>query len=160
VYLDAILRAFWRLGISGHRVLEWQTAAEAAQAVSGGLLATARTMWIAPVVAIGTGSIIVATGTAGWILAGPILALWLVAPFVAWITGRPFSLRPSQLTSEQVFFLRNLARRTWAYFEHFFGPEHHWLPPDNFQEVPHPPSRGAHFPDQYRHGANQQSGSL
>ncbi|MCG2661033.1 MAG: cyclic beta 1-2 glucan synthetase, partial [Kiritimatiellae bacterium] len=138
VYLDAILRVSWRLRISGCRVLEWQTAAEAARTVSGGLLATARTMWIAPVVAIGAGSILLAAGTAGWILAGPILALWLVAPFVAWITGRPFGLRPSLLTIEQVFFLRNLARRTWAYFEHFVGPEHHWLPPDNFQEVPQP----------------------
>jgi len=83
-------------------------------------------------------SVWAAAGTAGWILAGPILALWLIAPFVAWITGRPFGRRPSQLTIEQVFFLRNLARRTWAYFEHFVGPEHHWLPPDNFQEVPQP----------------------
>ncbi|MFH1968828.1 MAG: cyclic beta 1-2 glucan synthetase, partial [Verrucomicrobiota bacterium] len=138
VYLDAILRVFWRLCISGRRILEWQTAAEAARAVSGGFLATARTMWIAPVVAIGTGSVLVAAGTAGWILAGPILALWLVAPFAAWITGRPFGLRPSQLTIEQVFFLRNLARRTWAYFDHFVAQEHHWLPPDNFQEVPQP----------------------
>ncbi len=138
VYLDAILRVFWRLCISSRRVLEWQTAAETARTVFGGLLATARTMWIAPGVAIVTGSLLVVAGTTGWILAGPILALWFAAPFVAWITGRPFGSRPSQLTIEQVLFLRNLARRTWAYFEHFIGPEHHWLPPDNFQEVPQP----------------------
>ncbi|MFH1477295.1 MAG: glucoamylase family protein [Verrucomicrobiota bacterium] len=138
VYLDAILRVFWRLCISGHRVLEWQTAAEAARTVCGGLLATTKTMWIAPMVAIATGCVLAAAGTTDWILAGPILALWLVSPFTAWITSRPFGRRPSQLTIEQVFFLRDLARRTWAFFEHFIGPEHHWLAPDNYQEAPQP----------------------
>ena len=32
--------------------------------------------------------------------------------------------------------LRQIARRTWHYFELFVGPESHWLPPDNFQETP------------------------
>ena len=30
------------------------------------------------------------------------------------------------------------ARKTWRYFETFAGAEDHWLPPDNFQEVPEP----------------------
>ncbi|MCB2160724.1 hypothetical protein KQH40_01415 [bacterium] len=32
--------------------------------------------------------------------------------------------------------MRRLARRTWAYFEQFVGPNDHWLPPDHFQESP------------------------
>ena len=31
-----------------------------------------------------------------------------------------------------------LARRTWRYFEVLVNAEEHWLPPDNFQEVPEP----------------------
>ncbi len=31
-------------------------------------------------------------------------------------------------------FLRTLARRTWAFFEKFVGPEDNWLPPDNVQD--------------------------
>src|SRR5665647_2535098 len=34
--------------------------------------------------------------------------------------------------------LRKLARKTWAFFETFVGPEDHWLPPDNYQEQPVP----------------------
>src|SRR5665647_3482146 len=34
----------------------------------------------------------------------------------------------------QTVFLRKLARKTWAFFETFVGPEDHWLPPDNYQE--------------------------
>jgi cyclic beta-1,2-glucan synthetase len=40
------------------------------------------------------------------------------------------------LTVEQIHFLRKLARRTWAYFEMYVGPDDHWLPPDNVQDQP------------------------
>ena len=40
------------------------------------------------------------------------------------------------MNDEQELFLRKMARRTWAFFEQFVGPENHWLPPDNFQEDP------------------------
>jgi hypothetical protein len=42
------------------------------------------------------------------------------------------------LDAAQTAFLRRLARRTWAYFDHFAGPTRHWLPPDNVQESPAP----------------------
>jgi len=34
--------------------------------------------------------------------------------------------------------LRVAARRTWLFFERFVTPEDNMLPPDNFQEDPHP----------------------
>jgi cyclic beta-1,2-glucan synthetase len=40
----------------------------------------------------------------------------------------------ASITVEQVLFLRRIARRTWAFFEHFVGPADHWLAPDNYQE--------------------------
>src|SRR4030095_3958608 len=38
--------------------------------------------------------------------------------------------------------MRKLARRTWAYFEAYVGPDDNWLPPDNVQE--HPALKVAH----------------
>ena len=32
--------------------------------------------------------------------------------------------------------LRRIARKTWHFFTTFVGDDDHWLPPDNFQEVP------------------------
>ena len=46
------------------------------------------------------------------------------------------------LTTHQTIFLRKLARKTWAFFEQFVGPDDHWLPPDNYQE--HPVATVAH----------------
>src|SRR4051812_47551526 len=36
----------------------------------------------------------------------------------------------------QLVFLHTVARKTWAFFEKFVGPDDNWLPPDNFQEHP------------------------
>ncbi len=46
--------------------------------------------------------------------------------------------------------LRTVARRTWAYFETFVTAEHNHLPPDNFQETPHPVVAPQNLADQYR----------
>ena len=67
-------------------------------------------------------------------MAGPILILWLASPAIAWWISRPLARREARLTADQTLFLRKLARKTWAFFETFVGPEDHWLPPDNYQE--------------------------
>ena len=76
-----------------------------------------------------------------WTVASPILSLWFAAPAIAWWISRPLRQRAARLTADQTVFLRELARKTWAFFETFVGPEDHWLPPDNFQEHPAPWSR-------------------
>ena len=136
--LDAIARALWRLFVSGRRLLQWQTAWVTSQTVGKNLWATMGAMWVAPAMAAAAAIALAVRGAACWAIAGPILALWFVSPLAAWLTGRPSRPRLSGLTSEQTHFLRQIARRTWAYFERFAGPEHHWLPADNFQEVPQP----------------------
>ena len=69
-------------------------------------------------------------------VAGPVLLLWCVSPAIAWWVSRPLARRSSRLTLDQLHFLRKLARKTWAYFETYVGPDDHWLPPDNVQETP------------------------
>jgi cellobiose phosphorylase len=93
-------------------------------------------MWIGPAVA--TAAVIDLALSRPNVLgiAGPMLALWLVSPVVAWWISRPLARRPARLTAGQTIFLQKLSRKSWAYFETFVGPEDHWLPPDNFQEHP------------------------
>ena len=66
----------------------------------------------------------------------------LVSPPIAWWISRPLPPRRAELTVAQINFLRQVARRTWLFFETFVGPEDNWLPPDNFQE--HPVATVAH----------------
>lgn len=135
---DAIARVAWRLSVSHRHLLRWQTTADAERGLSGAFSRTLAGLWVAP-----------ATGLA-WLVAsqlmphggdpmGDLLAgMWLVSPVVVWLLSQPRRRSHQQLTAEDARVLACVARRTWLFFEHFVGPEHNWLPPDNYQEIPEP----------------------
>jgi cellobiose phosphorylase len=135
--LDAIARTSWRLLVSHRRLLEWNPSSEVERQLAGRrseLAACLRSMWIGPLLAIGLGAWLLSENPAALLLAAPILLLWLGSPFIAWWLSRPLTAHKAELSAEQVFFLRRIARRTWAFFEHFVGPDDNWLAPDNYQE--------------------------
>ncbi|MHB8716795.1 MAG: GH36-type glycosyl hydrolase domain-containing protein, partial [Sulfuricaulis sp.] len=132
--LEAIVRTAGRMLFTHRRLLEWDPSSETQRHDNASLAASFRSMWAAPVIASATALILSLTKPAALVVAGPILVLWLVAPAIAWWISRPHTRREARLTAGQSLFLRQLARRTWAFFETFGGPDDHWLPPDNFQE--------------------------
>ena len=75
------------------------------------------------------------------------------------LVDQPAARSPARqaLTDDQTLFLRKLARKTWAFFETFVGPDDHWLPPDNYQEHPVVDGRASHVADQHGTGAARQS---
>ena len=137
ISLEAISRTLVRLLVTRKRLLEWQTAGDAERTAHSGLPEFCATMWIAPVLALASGSFLAVAHPAPLVLAAPILCLWLASPWIAWRISEPLEpaalppLRPRQLA-----FLRRTARRTWRFFETFANAQEHWLPPDNFQEEP------------------------
>lgn len=66
----------------------------------------------------------------------PVLVLWLASPAIAQAITQPVVVRRPELRPEEMDLLRRISRRTWAFFEHYVGPEDHWLPPDHYQESP------------------------
>ncbi len=132
--LDAILRTLWRLGVSHQRLLEWNPSGDQELASRNDLAAAFRTMGFAPLLAAATAIYLAAVVPAALPVAAPILILWLVSPAVAWWLSRPLARREARLSGDQSRFLGRIARKTWAFFETFVGPEDHWLPPDNYQE--------------------------
>ena len=52
------------------------------------------------------------------------------------VISQPVTHITTPLSEPQRRQVRRLARRTWAFFEQFAGPDDHWLPPDHFQESP------------------------
>lgn len=134
---DAILRTFWRLGVSRRNLLEWTTAAQAAGGPRPGLAGVARGM--AGGVGLGL-TVSVAAGLAAPAalpLILPFAALWLLAPAIAfWISTAHPATQDRPLPAEAARDLRRIARRTWRYFEVFVTEADGHLPPDNFQEDP------------------------
>ncbi len=132
--LDAILRSAWRMLVSHKHLLEWR--ASALSRAADGAAGVWRTMWVSPVLALFVGGALWGWRPVSLAPAALFLLAWLLAPAVAERISRPIARRHAQLTPEQHRFLHQLARRTWAYFDRYVGPEDNWLPPDNMQEHP------------------------
>ncbi len=134
--LDAVLRTTCRMLITHKRLLQWNPSADADHKNRTNLAGAYRTMWISPLVAVAVAIALAVSRPSVLTVAGPMLGLWLLSPAMAWWISRPLTRRQEGLTTDQTVFLRKLARKTWAFFETFIGPEDHWLPPDNYQEQP------------------------
>jgi cyclic beta-1,2-glucan synthetase len=143
--LDAILTTLYRLLISHHDLLQWTTAAQSAQLF--GLQKHRSTTWLkmtsstllALIMAAGIQFVYRITGNGvapALIFSAPMLLLWMFSPLIAQWINRPITRGTIPLSEEQEGLFRQVARRTWGFFERFVGPEDHWLPPDHFQEAP------------------------
>jgi len=138
ITLDAIGTVFVRMVLTRKRLLQWTTSAHTlrffGKEMKVGLL------WKQM---IGTSlfALLVAL-LVGWVnlaaipVAAVFLLAWLAAPQIAYWISRPIVHQPTSISPDQQGQLRCLARRTWLYFEHFVGPDDHWLSPDHFQEDP------------------------
>ena len=135
--LDAILRTIWRMLITHRRLLEWNPSSNA-QSGPAGLASSLKAMWIGPLLALCVATALAASAPRVLPVAGTLLALWFLSPAIVWWISRTIPRRRDALTKAQTLFLRRTARKTWAFFETFVGPEDQWLPPDNFQEHPVP----------------------
>ena len=135
--LTAIVVTMARLLVAHRNLLQWTTAANIARSFT---LNTRYKVWLemaaslAVNVALGIGITLV--NPLMLLPAAPLLLTWVISPQIAFWISQPIvntSVPLSGIQREQV---QRIARRTWAFFEQFAGPDDHWLPPDHFQENP------------------------
>lgn len=134
--IDAILRTLWRMFVSKKNLLQW----DPSNAIAGvpGLSQHYRIMWIGPILGILMFAGLQAISWNSFVVASSFAVLWILSPFLAWVISLPQPQKRTSMNLQQLNFLRSAARRTWAFFEKFIGPEDNWLPPDNYQEYPAP----------------------
>jgi hypothetical protein len=130
VAIDAIVRSLVRVFITGRRLLEWETAAEA-EARTIPKSAVDRYLRWSPIIAA-----ILAAGV--WLLrpeaisvAGPVLLAWVLAPSIARWLGSPPPARRKELHSADVQWLTGQARRSWEFFNDYGSASSGWLVPDH-----------------------------
>jgi len=132
----AVARTCTRLFVTRRRLLEWETAQSAERRLKDGISHFFVTMWAAPALALLTALWIAAQNPKALPAAFLFLAAWLASPAIAYWISRPARPTDVPLENHERRALGRLARRTWHFFERFVGDQDHWLPPDNFQEVP------------------------
>lgn len=128
--LDAFFRVLYRKYISKKKLLEWTVSAQASKVQKRHFFLK---MCLCPAVAV-----ILLVGVwyahpVGFDSAACVLALWFVSPVVIAILDHVTVKEALLLSAEEKKFLRNAARKTWRFFDHFVTQETNWLPPDNFQ---------------------------
>jgi hypothetical protein len=135
--LDAIIRALVRGFITGERLLEWETAAQAELNNAHQTLID-RYFALTPLVALAVAGIVYAVNPRhhhALVVASPILLLWAIAPIVAAWLNAPLSEQHKLLNSGDEAFLMGHALRIWRYFHEFGGERHNYLIPDNVEEA-------------------------
>jgi hypothetical protein len=134
--LDAIVRALVRRFITGERLLEWETAAEA-EIRSNRNTPADRYLVFTPIVAFATAALVYLANPHhhhALTVAAPILILWGLAPLVtAWLNAQPRE-QHKRLDSAAETFLLGHALRIWRYFHQFGTERHNYLIPDNVEE--------------------------
>jgi len=135
--LGAIGTTLTRLLIARKNLLQWTTAANASRSFRlNAHYETWGAMAASLVLSVLLGITIAIFNPAALWVALPLLAGWLIAPQIAYVISQPVTRITTPLSETQRRQVRRLARRTWAFFEQFAGPDDHWLPPDHFQESP------------------------
>ncbi|MEJ2208093.1 MAG: glucoamylase family protein [Anaerolineae bacterium] len=138
IILDAIVTTLVRMYVTHQRLLQWTTHAHSVRLFyrQQKLAAVWRQMNNGIFLTLGLALAVGLLEPAAVPVALPLWLAWLLSPYVELRISRPITHEPVALSEAETRRLRSLARRTWLFFEHYAGPEDHWLPPDHFQEQP------------------------
>lgn len=132
--LDAIIRTLYRLYVSHRKLLEWVTAEEAGRQVPNSFSGILKKMLVSE-------GLILAAGAVLWIVSGNIFVIvppliWLSAPLFVYLISRDVKPRYEKLETNDEKYLRDIAWRTWKFFQETVSATDHYLPPDNLQLDP------------------------
>jgi cyclic beta-1,2-glucan synthetase len=130
--VDAIVRSLTRIHLSGRRLLEWETAAQAE-------FNTRRSPFdihlrLSPLIALLFATYLALFHPHSLMGAGPVLFLWLIAPLVVlWLNSAPRA-DTGELGSADRGFLEQQVLRIWRFYSDFGGSANHFLIPDHVEE--------------------------
>lgn len=130
--VDAIVRSLVRTMVTGQRLLEWETAAQAEAAVKRSSLDLY--LKLSPLLALVLAALIALRHRTGIAWAAPILVLWILAPLVTrWLNSPPRRL-VAPLSDADQNFLTHHALLIWGFYAEFSNEANHWLIPDHVEE--------------------------
>ncbi|HEY0797430.1 MAG TPA: glucoamylase family protein [Acidisarcina sp.] len=131
--LDAIARALIRRFVTGQRLLEWETAAEA-EANTSKRTPVDRYLAAMPGIAAVLVCLVALINRRALFVALPILILWGFASAITlWLNKAPTSPQELLQPVDEIF-LRDIALRIWRFYADFGGEGHNYLIPDNVEE--------------------------
>lgn len=143
--LDAILITLRRLFFTKRELLTWTTSEHASQLLRSKTLQKEAWTKLSISAILVVGFLLIAEldsfrkGETTFLTQVPVLliiSLWLMSSALVRIVNQRIPNPRRKRPFKDISFLRQIAYRTWTFFENFVGPQDHWLPPDHFQESP------------------------
>ena len=63
-------------------------------------------------------------------------AIWIINPIICYVISKPIVKKNKieRLNKKDIEYLKDIAKRTWQYFEDYLIEEYNFLPPDNYQK--------------------------
>ncbi|MDD5888135.1 MAG: glucoamylase family protein [bacterium] len=131
LYMDAFFRTMYRLLISHKNLLNWITAEEVEKTVKGDLKNYIRNF----IPNIITAGLLIIFGLIFKNIFALVLALvFLSAPFILYYVSLNIDHSQIELKGDEVLEIKDVALKTWKYFEDNLVEKYYYLIPDNYQE--------------------------
>ncbi|MGH9588643.1 MAG: glucoamylase family protein, partial [Acidobacteriaceae bacterium] len=131
--LDAIIRSLVRRFVTGQRLLEWETAAQA-ESTKAKVTPVDRYLAASSMFAIVIAILLAVVRLRSLAVAAPILILWAFAGVISIWLNRPPREERKPLASRDEAFLLQHALLIWRYFYEYGGARHNYFIPDNVEE--------------------------
>lgn len=131
LYMDAFFRTLYRLKVSHKNLLNWITAEEVEKTVNGSITNYIRNFIINFIFAL---IFIVIGFITNNFAAYAIAIVFISAPFVLYLVSQDINYNEIDLKDSEVEDIKDMAYKTWKYFEDNITEENNYLIPDNYQE--------------------------
>ena len=136
MYTDALVRACYRMWFSHRNLLAWITSDEAAKSTKGTLGDYIVKFWFNYVASAALILLVVMFGDgmiSAIVAACFCVVVWCGAPFLMYWLGKKFPQDKKSLNENEQQKIRQLAQKTWTFFDTLITEENNWLIPDNYQ---------------------------
>lgn len=154
IFLRAIVKTIYRMKITKEHLLEWTTAEEAEKKNKNDIFSMYKNMSANTIMGL-LGIILVLILDFSFLnfnytetrivpqLSGlsktfiTILSIiWILTPFLMWYISKPNKEKKQaeKLNKDEIDYIKDVAEKTWSYFEEYMNKENSFLPPDNFQQ--------------------------
>jgi len=133
LYLDAACRSLYRMFISHKNLLNWIISEDANKMTKNDLrsyISNFKPNYIVVVLLILAGIVFDFKYSISIII---LCVLFLSAPFVMWLVSQKQDKNKPELSKNEISDLKEVAFKTWLYFDNLLTAENNYLIPDNYQ---------------------------
>lgn len=133
LYLDAFIRAIYRLHVSHKHLLAWVTADEAAKVTKKTFLSYLNNFKINYLVSLVLLVLVYFANREYFPIALGISLIFFVSNSVFYLIGRDIDKKTNKLSKKETDSIRTLAQDTWKFYDQFLKEENNYLIIDNYQ---------------------------